>query len=478
MPSDKISGRTAEQRLLCEAYDSLGSEFVAVYGRRRVGKTFLILETLRDRLDFVFSGMFGVNSKIALRAFHKELTRQGAGPLPVPTDWFTAFDQLKDHLLSLNKSRVAVFLDELPWMDTPKSYFLQALSSFWNMWNNSDVMLKLYVCGSATSWMVDRLIGDRGGLYGRLTRPIYLAPFTLGETEKYINETKQLNYGRRQILDAYMVFGGIPYYLNLLDRKLPLAANIDAIIFADKAPLRTEFEFLFRSLFRESNAYRRIIELLATKLKGLTREELARDSGISGGELTKILQNLNNCDFIRYYMSPQKKKRGKIYQLTDMFSLFHLRFASAANDGHFWTNLGKTGRRNAWAGYAFEQTCLHHIQQIKMKLGITGVLTNAYAWSSKACTDQDGRTLPGGQIDLILDRNDGIMNLCEMKYAQGEYEISAELEEQLRNRADLLRTREKTRKDLRNTFITLYGVKQGLHSGIVDDEITLDDLFT
>lgn len=479
MRSKNLIGRTEEIALLEEYYNSNKSELVAVYGRRRVGKTYLICETLEERFDFDYAGKHKVAAKVQIAEFQKELNRHTKDKSGESKDWFEAFDHLKEYLLGLKKDKVVVFLDELPWMDTAKSNFLAALSAFWNGWRSKKTLLKLYVCGSATTWMVDKFIGDKGGLYGRVSRPIYLAPFTLLETEQYLNDIKKMKYGRKLVLDTYMIFGGIPYYLDMLNNKKPLSENVDTLFFSNNAPLKPEFDFLFRSLFKDSTNYRRVIEYLSTKMIGLTREDISDNCKLTGGELTKILNNLVACDFIRCYMSPGKKQRAKVYQLTDMFSLFYLRFVgkSSGTDEHYWTNLGKTGKKNAWSGYAFEQVCLNHIPQIKTKLGITGILSNSYAWSRKAFTDSDGTEWDGGQIDLIIDRNDDVMNTCEMKYSSDEYIITPKYAENVKERMAMFRASEKIKKDLRCTFVTTYGVKRNPNSDIVAYEVVLDDLF-
>ncbi|MBQ6504260.1 MAG: AAA family ATPase [Flexilinea sp.] len=479
MNKNKFVGRTEEVKILQKYYESQKSELVAVFGRRRVGKTFLVRETMKEKFDFEFSGMYQVPAKIQRRQFQVELDQLSKEKNKMPADWFEAFGNLKRYLLSLGKEKVVVFLDELPWMDTQKSNFIAALSWFWNSWGKESVILKLYVCGSATTWMLEKLIGDRGGLYGRITRSIYLAPFTLAETEYFLNDIKDMNYGQKHVLDAYMVFGGIPYYLDMLDKELPFSVNVDNLFFSENAPLKTEYEFLFRSLFRNSNNYRKVIELLSEKLIGLTREEIAEKCNLSGGELSHIIKDLNSCDFIRGYSDPNKKERSYVYQLTDMFSLFYLRFVqnNDGQDAHFWTNMSNTGAKNAWAGYAFEQVCLHHIQQIKIKLGISGILSNAYAWNCKPFTDKDGNEWKGGQIDLVIDRSDNVMNLCEMKYSQDEYLIDKDYADTIRVRTNLFRNVQKTKKDLKCTFITLYGVKSNIYSRMVDNQITMDDLF-
>ncbi|MBR2824497.1 MAG: ATP-binding protein [Clostridia bacterium] len=475
----KLVGREKEIKLLKRYYQSEKSELVAVYGRRRVGKTYLIRETLGDEIDFEFTGLYREPGHVQRDQFQKELNAYTSCDAGIPSDWFEAFDRLRIYLLSLHKECVTVFLDELPWMDTVNSGFLSAFSRFWNAWGKEKVRLKLFVCGSATTWMLDRLIGDKGGLYGRLSRSIYLAPFTLHEVEVFLNGVKQMNYERHQLLQAYMIFGGIPYYLEMLDPELALSVNVDTLFFAENAPLRTEYDFLFRSLFSDSLNYHKVIEALSVRLKGLTREEISSHTGLSGGPLSKTLENLNKCDFLRVYADPVKKERGKVYQLTDMFTLFHLRFVEHhdGQDPSFWTHLGQSGVINAWQGYAFEQVCLHHIAQMKHALGISGILSNAYAWNCKSHVDRDGVQWKGGQIDLILDRSDQVMNLCEMKYSQSEYIISKALMESIRERTELFRREQKTKKNLRCTFVTLYGIKPGKYSALVDSQITMNDLF-
>lgn len=476
---NKLIGRKEEIEIFDKYCKSDKNELVAIYGRRRVGKTYLVRETIGDILDFSFTGLYKETSKNQRMLFQKEINNYTGRRDKTPANWYEVFDNLKAYLLSLDKEKVLIFLDELPWMDTPKSDFLSAFTYFWNNWGKEKVVIKLIVCGSATTWMVNKLIGDKGGLYGRVTRPIYLAPFTLAETEQFLNTIKKMDFGRKQVLDTYMILGGVPYYLDMLDRDLPLSINIDRLIFAENAPLRTEYEFIFRSLFNDSISYKKVIEALSTKLMGLQREEIAELCGFSGGELTNVLKNLDACDFIRSYSSPGKKERDRIYQLTDMYSLFYLRFVRGENglDERYWTNLGNDGKKKAWEGYAFEQVCLHHIRQIKEKLGISGILSNVYAWSQKAYTDKNGTDWKGGQIDLIIDRNDGVMNLCEMKYSQDEYTIDKEYETTLRDRMSLFKNVQKSKKDLRCTFITLYGVKTNKYSGIVNNSLALDDLF-
>ncbi len=481
MIENGIVGRKYEQELIAERCESSKAELIAVYGRRCVGKTFLIRKMFNDQFAFSFTGMYEVSRAAQLEQFRLALQQYSGQSLPRLKDWFEAFHALREYLATLShQDRVVVFLDELPWMDTPRSHFISAFGYFWNSWASMIPNLKLFVCGSATTWMLSRLIGDRGGLYGRVTRQIYLKPFTLGETELFLNEVKHLSLTHLQILDVYMILGGIPYYLDMLEQGVPLDNCVDRLLFAQDAPLRGEFEFLFRSLFNDSKHYRRVVEVLSDKLKGLTRKELVEALKIKGGgQLTEILDNLMKCDFIRKYSAIGKSEREALYQLTDLYSLFYTRFVarSSGQDEQFWSNMRNDESRNAWSGYAFEQVCMHHIRQIKKALGISGILANVYSWSSRPFVDVTGAEWKGGQIDMLIDRADGAINICEMKYAKDEYSITADYEQRLRERMSSFHAATKTKKALLHTFITTYGVKRNMHSGLVNSEVKLDDLF-
>lgn len=475
-----IIGREYEQKLIRNYLDSDKAELIAVYGRRRVGKTYLVKSLFDNRFDFAFTGLFEVTRSVHLSQFGKYLEKYSGQKVKRPKDWFEAFDALRDYLDTLKKDKIIVFLDEIPWMDTPKSNFLAAFSQFWNDWASTKRNLKLFVCGSATTWMLSRFIGDKGGIYGRVCRPIWLAPFSLAETEQFLKEIKGIEVNRHQLVKAYMVLGGIPYYLDMLAKDTPLDVCIDDLFFKQGAPLRTEFNFLFRSLFKESKIYKNVVTVLATKLKGMTRQEILNELNLQeGGTLTEVLDNLIKCDFVRKYIAIGKTERDALYQLTDLFSLFHIKYVENHNgqDEHLWSKLAGKGRVASWSGYAFEQVCLHHIQQIKVALGINGIISNIHSWSCKPFTDKDGTKWNGGQIDLLIDRADEVINICEIKYASDKYALTAEYEEKLRNRASVFRYVTKTKKAIHHTFVTTYGVARNVHSGIVQSEVTMDDLF-
>ena len=474
-----LIGRRHEQDLIREYYESPKAELVAVYGRRRVGKTYLIKQCFDETFDFYFTGSFETPRSTQLTLFKKELERYSGRKLRKPKDWYEAFDALREYISSLHKERVVVFLDELPWMDTPKSGFLSAFSYFWNSWASSVSGLKLFVCGSATTWMLSKFIGDKGGMHGRVNRQIYLRPFTLYETQQFL-KSKGVDWEMYQVTEAYMTMGGIPYYIDMLEGNLSLNENIDHLFFQEGAALRTEYDFIFRSLFRNSKVYRSVVELLANSSVGMSRQNIQEAMKMEdGGFLTEVLDNLCKCDFLRQYAAFGKKEQGQMYQLIDLFSLFHLQFVSkfSGQDSHFWSNMQDNPRRTTWQGYAFEQVCLHHIPQIKQKLGISGVLSEVCSWSCKAFTDRDGTQHKGTQIDLIIDRRDETINLCECKFSTDAYAISQDYAERLNSRKETFRAVTGTRKSLHTTMITTYGLKRNKYSDTVQREVTMDDLF-
>lgn len=467
--ANTIIGRSAEREVLRQRVASGAPELIAIYGRRRVGKTFLVRRYFEDAFDFYFTGIYQGTRYEQLEMFRRQLESYSGRKWKAPRNWFEAFAWLREYLESLGGSRpLIVFLDELPWMDTQKSRFVKAFEYFWNSWGATNNRLKLIICGSATTWMRENVFSDRGGLYNRTTRSIYLAPFTLHETEQYLL-SRGIRWNRYQIAECYMVLGGTPLYLQMLESGLSFTQNVDCLFFMQNAPLAREYDFLFRSLFNEATLHRQIIETLAGKAVGMTRMEIMTAiKNADGGTLTKALQNLDDCDFIRRYTAFGKTERGTIYQLTDLFSLFHLRYVKGyrGQDEHHWQNMIDSPSRRAWSGYSFEQLCLHHIRQIKGKLGISGVQSDVCAWKGD-----------GGQIDLLIDRRDQTINLCEMKFSQGEFEITRQYDEHLRERAERFRAATKTRKALHQTFVTTYGVKKNMYSGNVQSEVTLDDLF-
>jgi len=466
-------GRKKEIENLCRLYESAESEFVAVYGRRRVGKTFLIRETFADRFVFSHTGLPNATKRRQLAHFWKSLACAGYEG-HAPMSWFEAFQALGDVVERSVARRKVVFIDELPWMDTAKSNFLMALEAFWNEWASARKDVLLIVCGSAAAWMVKNLFQNRGGLHNRVTGRIYLQPFTLGECVKFAEE-RGLTMSSREVAECYMAFGGIPYYWRYLTRGQSLAQNLDRICFAADAPLRNEFEELYASLFKHASGYKKVVTVLARKKIGMTRLELLDALDLGGtGKITEILETLESSGFIRSYRPYGARKKNTVYQLIDPFTLFHFRFLDGqTSDECFWTTTVSSPAQTAWRGLAFEQLCLLHLRQMREGLGVGAVHVEAYAWSFKG----DATYPDGVQIDLILERADNVINICEMKYASGPFAIDKAYEETLRRKITTFVGVSGTRKAVHLTLVTPEGILKNVHAGCVQSEITFDELF-
>lgn len=470
--ANDIIGREREIGILQACTESDKAEFIAVFGRRRIGKTFLVKQFYGDNFDFYTSGIYQGSRRDQLALFNKQLNKYANSVYPIPNTWFEAFNQLEHYISNLNKERIIIFFDELPWMDAPRSKFLQALESFWNMFASTRNNLKLVVCGSATTWMMSKLIGNKGGLYNRLTCSIKLEQFTLHETETYLKHAG-MGWTRQQIVDCYIVTGGTPYYLSMLRKDKSVYQNIDDLFFGINAPLRTEYTFLFRSLFNDSTNYRNVVNLLAKRGQGMTRNEIREALKMSdGGLLTEILNNLCSCDFVRRYNGFGKKERDAMYQLCDLYILFYLHFVAGTshNDEHTWSNMIDNPARRAWSGYAFEQVCFAHVKQLKQALGISGIMSNVCSWRSSSGGNK-------AQIDMVIDRRDQVINLCEMKYSLTPYEINKDYYQHLLERQEQFRSETRTRKALMLTMVASSGIKQNAYSDNIPKVITLDDLF-
>ena len=469
-----IIGRKTEISRLNEYVNSGKAELVAVYGRRRVGKTFLIKRFFDEKFVFYLSGAENASKKQQLFNFTAALNRYSGKDNPIVEDWQNAFVQLEQYLRSMKtKGRKVIFIDELPWLDNAKSGFLSAFEYFWNTFASSQKDIFLVICGSATSWMMNKIIKNRGGLHNRVTRQIALQPFTLNETEQFL-KSKKVVLSRLQIAECYMILGGIPYYIEQFEKSLSLSQNIDNLFFKKNATLRDEYSKLYASLFKSPEKYMQLIEVLAKKRKGLTREEIVKFSNISnGGGLTTMLEELELCGFISINSNFSTKKNCRLYQLTDFYSLFYLHFVKGVKgtNSNYWSSLVDTGKHQAWAGYSFELLCQTHISQVKRALGISGVVSYTSGWRSKEADD-------GAQIDLLIDRNDHVINLCEVKYAAKEFVITKTYDENLRNKRGAFVEETKTRKSVHITMITTYGVKRNEYWNNIQSEVLLDDLFS
>ena len=471
---DKLIGRKLEQAKLQACMESERSEFVVVYGRRRIGKTFLVRRFFKDNYAFSFVGKHEMGREQQLTEFAKELMRYSHSTfVPQLKNWTEAFDALQRLLETYDiPGKKVVFFDEMPWMDTPKSDFVSALENFWNGWANMRDDIVLVACGSATSWMVDKLLHNQGGLFNRITQKLYLRPFKLSEMEQYLDE-KHFGWNRYQIAQCYMILGGIPFYLTLLNPKLSLLSNIDELFFADAhAMLRTEYNELYSTLFKRPDNYLAVIRMLTERKEGFTRKEINEKTKLGGAALSKILSDLEQCDFIFSYARYGNAKNNAIYRIKDFYTLFYYKYVNGIDtkDSLRWTHLSSTPLVSSWQGFSFELLCLLHLDEIKKALGIDRILNDASAWRSKQPEQNT-------QIDLVIERADHNINLCEMKFSSGMYAIDKGYEQKLRERMSIFQAETMTRCITRITLVTIYGVLQNKHSGIVNDEVVLDDLF-
>lgn len=471
-----IIGRETEQQTLSGLLQKEESQFCVVYGRRRVGKTYLIRETFNYQFTFQHTGMAKTQKKGQLIAFRDSLRASGLQDCTTPKTWVEAFSLLKQLIERAPSGKKVIFIDELPWMDTPKSGMISALENFWNGWATAraEKDIVLIVCGSATSWITKKLLKNKGGLRGRLTEKIKLSPFTLRECEKYA-EVAGLGMTRKDILDTYMILGGIPYYWSFLRRGLSVVQNIDELFFVEDAKLADEFDALYAILFNRPEKYIKVIEALSKKKCGLTRNEILKATKLQdGGTFSTVLEELEQCGFIRYYVSMNSAEQGGLFQLIDNYTLFyyHCIKKNAFSDEHYWSHTCLSNEHHTWAGLAFERICLLHTRQIKESLKISGILSNICSWRTNKTEEHNG-----AQIDLLFSRADGIINLFEIKYSKDTFSIDAKYAKELENKLSVFRTVTGTKKAVHLTMLTTNGITTNKYSNIVMQNLTADSLF-
>lgn len=470
-------GREKEQAELLRRYQRNKAEFVAVYGRRRVGKTTLVSETFQEQFAFRHAGLSPAEKQGALAAqlqhFYHSLLDYGLCDASEPGNWMDAFYLLEKLLKQKDDgSRQVVFLDELPWMDTPRSGFVTALEGFWNNWGCHRKNLMLVVCGSASSWILDHLIQNHGGLYNRVTCEIKLSPFTLHESELFLKDV-DVHFSRYDLVQCYMIFGGIPFYLDALDGRLSLAQNVDQLFFKHNAQFRDEYDRLFASVFSNPEAVKAIVALLYTHRGGFTRKEISQFTGLSGGVLTSFLKALVGSDFVEKYIPFGFGARDAHYKLVDPFCLFYLHFIAnlKKTDEQFWVHHTSTQDVVSWRGLAFENICFRHVPQIKRSLGISGVRSTQSAWVLRGEANN-------AQIDLLIERDDHVINACEIKFYSDEFTVNYSYYRELLSRQGILMEHISPKMSVYQTLISSYGLKRNEYSGIFTQVVTMDDLFS
>lgn len=470
-------GRKKELEILRKALQSDESEMVAVIGRRRVGKTFLVRTAYAEHLAFEITGIQNAstveqlkNFAIRIRDFFGEKSLK-----TTPRNWMDAFELLM-RLLDQNQKpeKIVLFFDELPWLSTHKSGFLNALSFFWNSWATRRNVI-IAICGSAASWMIQKVIYHKGGLHNRVTKRIDLQPFNLQETEDFLL-SRQVRFDRYQMLLLYMAMGGIPHYLKEIESGKSAVQNIDTICFSNTGLLRDEFSKLYPALFEHSDNHIAVVRALAQKWKGMSRQEIATTARLpNGGGLSGVLEELVGSGFVGSYYPFGKKKKDTLYRLTDEYSLFYLQFieTNRTPGKSVWTSLSQTQAFKSWSGYAFESICIKHLPQIEKALSIMGVHSEASGFIHRGNSDY-----PGLQIDLVLDRKDHVINLFEMKFYNEPWAISKSEALSLREQIVRFKALTKTNKQIFLTAVTPFGLHKNEHClGLIDSEVMMDDLF-
>ena len=465
---NKIIGREKQIELLQNALISDKSELIAIYGRRRVGKTFLIRETYAKEIIFEISGIPDGSLNDQLINFYNEISKKSKKFLKKEplTNWMEAFNMLGEYIDSLKSTKKVVFIDEFPWMYTHKSKFVQMFGHFWNSYCAKRNDLVVVICGSSASFMVNKVINDRKGLHNRISIPIRLLPFNLYETELFL-KSKKIHLDRYAYLQLYMAIGGIPHYLEKIQQGDSVPVAIDRLCFQQDGILVNEFNQIFVSLFENSENHTKIVETLATSQRGMVREELIRKSKISsGGTLTKAIQELIESGFISEYQPYTNKVKETLFRLSDEYSLFYQKFIKN-NSGTSWKTLFSSRSYVSWCGFAFETLCLKHTDQILKKLGLSGVDVQSSSWRNE-----------NAQIDLLIDRSDRCINICEMKFSESEFVIDKSYADNIRNKKAEFIKELTSRKNVFVTFVTTFGVKSNNHSSqVMDNQITIDSLF-
>jgi uncharacterized protein len=472
----KIIGRKKEIALLQSLLEQEEASFVAVYGRRRVGKTYLVRQVYQKQIVFDCSGVLRGDMTLQLENFWRTLyDKRPKIALTPPKTWIEAFFQLRSYLNTFKSNAPKViFLDEIAWFETPNAGFLAALDSFWNQYCTKRPDIILVICGSAASWIIEKVINDKGGLHNRLTNRILLKPFTLGEMKMFL-ESKKIKLSVKEIAQIYMCIGGIPFYLKDIQKGYSVPQILDQLFFEDQALLKNEFQNLYAALFKNNTFHETIVAALASKNKGLTRNEIIQVSGIkSGGGLTLVLEELLQCGFIKQIFPITKSKEDSLYRLMDEFSLFYYKFLQNRPENNSWSLISQKQSFKIWSGYAFENLCFKHIPQIKQALSIGGVITNEYSYNFKGNTNTQGI-----QMDMMIERADNCMNLLEIKFYDKEFVVSKEYEKELREKIATFREQTKTQKNIFVTMLSAFGVKRNeQYLSIVTNQLLIDDLFT
>ena len=485
-----LIGRNEEKLILNAFLKSNRPEFLAIYGRRRIGKTFLIKQVFAEEDCFFFNvtGIQNGGTGIQMNRFTKEIGKvfyQGVD-IKERENWIDTFDLLSDAIEKMvpKNKKVVLFLDEFPWMATHKSGLLQALEHRWNhSWSN-DKRIKLIICGSSASWIINKIINNKGGLHNRITRQIHLMPFNLKETASFLADQK-INLNHKQVTELYMTTGGVPYYLLLPERHLSAAQIVEKLAFQQNSLLFKEFDNLFSSLFENSEKYIELLRIISKNHNGIRQEEIINrcEQTSRGGRMLARLKELEDAGFIISFMPHWHKKRGKYYRLIDEYTSFYLHWIESVRNTlqkkslapGYWLEKHNSPAWYNWAGYAFESICYQHLPQIRKKLNIRpSAIANGWSYTPTVKSGEQGT-----QIDLLFDRDDDSITICEIKYTTEPFSITKDYAKKLENKVRIFREKTKTKKQIFLAMISANGIKETMYSEeLIQDIVTLEDLFS
>lgn len=483
---DTIIGRKDEKIELSEAFSSNKAEFIVLYGRRRIGKTFLVEQYFKSKkcVYFHVTGVQDGTLKEQIGEFSKAIGNifYGGATIAAPSTWALAFEELNKAISKLPElQKVILFIDELPWMATKRSRLLQALDYYWNQYWSKDKRIKLVVCGSSASWIIKNIIHNKGGIHNRYTKSLLIKPFTLQETVDFL-KSRGIKLSNNQILLIYMAIGGVPHYLDKLKKGLSAAQNIQQLAFKESGILFSEFDKLFKSLFDNAKTYIELIRIIAKSREGISRAEIEDTSKLSkkGGTLSDRLNDLEQAGFIKSFLPLKHQRQGVYYRVIDEYSYFYLKWIeperqtllSLDPDNDYWMQKSKTPSYRTWTGYAFESVCYKHIAQIRKKLKIpSGARVGTWRYSPKR-----GSKEAGAQIDLLFDRDDDTVTICEIKFTEHPFEIDKKYYSTILNKQAVYERITKTSKQVFIAFISASGLKKTIYTNNVAGVVLLDDL--
>ncbi len=465
----KIIARDLELELFKKIISSSQAEFLAVYGRRRVGKTYIIREFFAERSTFCeVTGLKGEPMSRQLSEFATAISGVffNHASIGTPDNWHAAFELLLKTVSSWNrKEPFILFLDELPWLSTLHSDCLSALDHYWNKFFSRMPHFKLIICGSAASWILDKVINAKGGLHNRLTQTLLLKPFDLSQTAAYLKYLG-IRWSEKQILAIYMAIGGIPFYLDQLEKKESVVQNINRLCFTEGGFLQTEFSKLFSSLFDMAIENMRFVRAIAAHRNGIERAVLLEKLKLpSGGNASARLGELEAAGFIKSYRPYGKTVRNTFYRVVDEYVLFYFHWIEGPlSSGHpfalgYWDTKQKAPDFLAWSGLAFENICLKHVEKIRNQLGLSRI---GCAYSSWSYTPAKKSLESGAQIDLLIDRDDGVITLCEIKYCDRVYGLDKSTAKNLLNKIEVFKSVTHTHKQVEMVLVSTFGVKPGV----------------